>query len=92
MSYQSYKQEINNNESKIKFFEKIEDYESDLKFGSLPYEIKQIEKDTVLGEKRKRWHKNLIQDVYVEEAVNVLADINTVQAGVELGALDIENN
>ncbi len=92
LSYQNYKQEIDNNESKIKFFEKIEDYESDLKFGSLPYEIKQIEKDTVLGEKRKRWHKNLMHDVYVEEAVNVLADINTVQAGVELGALDIENN
>jgi carboxyl-terminal processing protease len=31
--------------------------------------------DSVLREKRDRWHKNLARDVYLEEAVNVLEDL-----------------
>jgi carboxyl-terminal processing protease len=31
--------------------------------------------DDDLAEKRTRWHKNLSQDVYVEEAVHVLEDL-----------------
>ena len=40
--------------------------------------------DTILGEKRSRWHNNLVQDVYVEEAVNVLEDIKSEQNKVSL--------
>ena len=88
MSYKGYQEQIKSNEERIEFFEKIEDYKSDLKFSSLPYEQTLMEKDTVLGEKRKRWHDNLIQDVYVEEAVNVLEDINEEQKIVGLGILN----
>ncbi len=77
INFDHYKNEINENEKKIDYFEKIKDYESNLSFSSLPYELKVIEKDSVLGEKRKRWHKNLNSDVYVEEAVNVLEDIES---------------
>ena len=31
--------------------------------------------DTTLREKRKRWHESLAKDVYLEEAVNILADL-----------------
>ena len=31
-----------------------------------------MEQDTVLKEKRKRWHESLAKDVYIEEALNVL--------------------
>ena len=34
-----------------------------------------MKQDTVLREKRKRWHENLAKDIYVEEAVNVLEDL-----------------
>ena len=34
-----------------------------------------MKQDTTLREKRKRWHKNLTKDIYVEEAVNVLEDL-----------------
>ena len=44
-------------------------------YNSLPYELKLFEKDTVLKDKRERWHKSLASDVYVEEALNVLQDL-----------------
>ena len=31
--------------------------------------------DSVLAEKKERWHKNLAQDIYVEEAVYVLEEL-----------------
>ena len=34
-----------------------------------------FEKDSVLGIKRKRWHKSLNKDVYIDEALNVLSDL-----------------
>jgi len=75
INFNNYKTEIDENEEKIEYFEKIKDYKSEISFKSLPYELALIKKDTVLGEKRKRWHKNLNTDVYVEEAINVLEDI-----------------
>ena len=34
-----------------------------------------MEQDSVLKQKRERWHQNLSQDVYIEEALNVLNDL-----------------
>jgi len=90
VSYKGYEAQVKSNQEKVDFFEKIEEYESKLKFGSLPYELSLIEKDSVLGEKRSRWHKNLVKDVYVEEAVNVLEDINAEQKSIGLGVLNKE--
>lgn len=58
-----------------KQFELINDYKTNLSFTSLPYEKVLIEKDSILGNKRKTWHKYLAKDVYIEEAVNVLEDL-----------------
>ena len=41
----------------------------------MKYEQELFTQDSVLREKRNRWHKNLAKDVYVEEAVNVLQDL-----------------
>ncbi len=87
LRYDDYKGDIEENEKKLKYFEKIEDYKSDLEFKSLPYELTKIELDTVLGEKRKRWHKNLKSDVYVDEAINVLEDIEMEQYKANIGAV-----
>lgn len=62
-------------DKKSEKFKKINDYTTSLEYKSLPYELKKIENDTVLGEKRDRWHKNLKKDVYVEEAIFVLEDL-----------------
>jgi len=56
-------------------FEALNKYKTNLSFTSLPYETNLIEKDSILGKKRETWHKYLAKDVYIEEAVNVLEDL-----------------
>nr|WP_288833351.1 carboxy terminal-processing peptidase [uncultured Flavobacterium sp.] len=64
-------------EEKAKKFKPISDYKNNLKFTSLPYETEQMGKDNILKEKRDRWHESLAKDIYVEEALNVLDDLQT---------------
>src|SRR5690606_6763896 len=77
LNYNDYKATLKLNEEEAKRFEKLSDYKTNLTFKSLPYEQKIMEKDTVLKEKRNRWHETLSQDVYMEEALNVLHDLKT---------------
>lgn len=79
LKYDLYKSEIDANEKESKRFEAIQDYKTSLTFESLPYEQALFKTDTVLKEKRERWHKNLSKDVYVEEALNVLEDLKLTQ-------------
>ena len=53
----------------------MREYDSELSFESLKYETELFTQDSVLREKRNRWHKSLAKDIYVEEAVNVLKDL-----------------
>lgn len=77
LSFEEYKAEMETNEEKAKRFNSLSDYKSNLTYESLPYEKELFTTDTVLAEKRKRWHENLSSDVYMEEAVNVLEDMKT---------------
>jgi carboxyl-terminal processing protease len=64
-------------EEKAKKYKPISQYKNSLKFSSLPHEILETSKDSVLKEKRDRWHESLAKDIYVEEALNVLDDLQT---------------
>jgi carboxyl-terminal processing protease len=64
-------------EEAAKKFKPISKYKNSLQFASLPYEIVETNKDSVLKEKRDRWHEGLSKDVYVEEALNVLDDLQS---------------
>ena len=75
LKYDDYKAELEANEEEAKRFDKLDEYNSDLAFESLQYDLKLMETDTILKEKRKRWHENLAKDVYIEEAINVLRDL-----------------
>ncbi len=75
LKYEKYKANIELNEKQAKRFEAISDYKTNLTFESLPYEKELIKKDSILAEKRKRWHVDLSKDVYVEEAISVLEDM-----------------
>lgn len=75
LSYNEYKQRLEQNEEEAKRFEKLADYSSNLTFNSLPYEVTLMEQDSVLKMKRDRWHQSLSKDVYIEEALNVLNDL-----------------
>lgn len=75
LRYEDYTAKSKNIEEQTKKFNVLKKYKSDLVFKSLPYEIQAFATDTVLQNKRGRWHKNLNNDLYVEEAVNVLKDL-----------------
>ena len=75
LNYGKYKQRLEENEAYAKRFDKIGEYQNNLTFKSLPYELELMVQDTILKEKRERWHKSLSQDVYVDEAINVLQDL-----------------
>ena len=60
-----------------KKFKSIADYDYHLKFASLPQEVEAMKTDASLKEKRERWHESLSKDIYVEEALNVLDDLQS---------------
>lgn len=69
----------NHVETTAKKFKPIYDYKNNLKFTSLPHELEEYLKDPTLKEKRERWHESLAKDVYVEEALNILDDLQPKQ-------------
>ena len=80
LNYENYKREMELNEEEAKRFEKLSEYKTNLTFSSLPYEVELMDKDSVLKEKRNRWHQSLAKDVYIEEALNVLHDLKMTYA------------
>ncbi|WP_025741354.1 carboxy terminal-processing peptidase [Aquimarina pacifica] len=75
LKYNKYKANIAENEKQAERFEAIDDYKTNLTFESLPYEKTLMKSDSILSEKRSRWHTSLSKDVYVEEAISVLEDM-----------------
>lgn len=75
LNYDEYKKILDKNEEESKRFEQLSDYKTNLTFQSLPYEMNLMDKDSVLKQKRERWHASLSKDVYIEEALNVLNDL-----------------
>lgn len=82
LNFKDYSAEIAQRKDETKRFDAIDEYDNHLTFESLPYETALMKQDTTLSEKRKRWHKNLSKDMYVEEAVHVLEDLklNNIKA------------
>ena len=77
LNYQVYKNELEENSKKSEKFNVLDEYSSNYKFKSLQYEIDLINNDSVLGIKRRRWHKSLNKDIYIDEALNVLSDLKS---------------
>ncbi|RKE98373.1 carboxyl-terminal processing protease [Ichthyenterobacterium magnum] len=80
LKYDDYKLALEKNEDEAKRFDKISDYQSNLTFSSLPYELRIMEQDSALKDRRANWHANLSKDIYIEEALNVLNDIKMTYA------------
>lgn len=76
LNYVKYKQKLTLNDKESKRFDAMTKYQTNLTFESPAYEQKLFNDDTSsLKEKRERWHVALSQDVYIEEALNVLKDL-----------------
>src|SRR5690606_11173886 len=76
LSYDGYVAKAEQAKKQSERFKGLRDYDSHLTFESLKYETELFTKDSILREKRDRWHKELAKDLYVEEAVNVLQDLH----------------
>lgn len=70
-----YKQEQKQLDEANKKYKSLGDYTNKFEFKSLPDEEEQMKTDATLKEKRSRWHENLSKDIYIEEAIHVLDDL-----------------
>jgi carboxyl-terminal processing protease len=75
LNYKLYKKELAELETKNKTYDGLKTYKNNLTFTSLPYEMEEFKKDTLLKDKRDRWHEELSKDPYVDESLNVIQDI-----------------
>lgn len=64
-------------EDKNKKYKPIVDYKNNFVFKSLPYEDEMMKKDASLKEKRDSWHESLSKDIYIEESIHILNDLQT---------------
>ena len=84
LNLDAYTATIEENKKQAEKFEAIDEYKTNLVYESLPYEKALFANDTILEEKRERWHEGLTKDVYMEEAISVLEDLkmHTIRKGV----------
>ena len=81
LNLNDFNNEINATDAKIKKFKAISDYNNKFQFVSLPDEVALFEKDTLLKQKRERWHEEMQKDIYIEETLNVISDIKLLTKG-----------
>lgn len=84
LNLNEFKKQMNIADTKIKKFKAISDYNNKLKFQSLPNEVMLFEKDTLLKQKRERWHEDLQKDVYVDETLNIITEMKLASKGKAL--------
>jgi len=77
LNIDKFKAEQKSLEEKNKKYKSIVDYKNAFDFKSLPYEVESMKNDTILKEKRDRWHESLSKDIYIEEAIHILNDLQS---------------
>jgi carboxyl-terminal processing protease len=77
LNIDKFKAEQKSLEEKNKKYKSIADYKNIFEFKSLPYELEAMSKDSILKEKRDRWHESLSKDIYIEEAIHILNDLQS---------------
>ncbi|MVO10730.1 tail-specific protease [Flavobacterium sp. TP390] len=78
LSIDKFKEKMELVDLKLKKFKSLSDYKNNLTFTSLPNELALFKSDPVLKEKRSRWHEDLGKDIYIDEALNVLSDLDQI--------------
>jgi carboxyl-terminal processing protease len=58
-----------------KKYKSLKDYNNDLPFSSLQYEADVLKNNPILKEKKESWFETLSSDIYIEEALKVLDDL-----------------
>jgi len=81
LNLKDFNKEIATTDAKIKKFKAISDYKNNYQFVSLPDEVALFEKDTLLKQKRERWHEEMQKDIYIEETLNIISEIKLQSKG-----------
>jgi len=75
LNYEKFKNDLAQREKESEAFDDIALYESNLTFDSPKYELPLMKQDSILAKKREIWHSNLKKDIYMEEALTVLSEL-----------------
>ncbi|UGS23967.1 carboxy terminal-processing peptidase [Flavobacterium channae] len=84
LNLNDFNKEISVADAKIKKFKAISEYNNKYVFNSLPDETALFEKDTLLKQKRERWHEDMQKDIYIAETLNVIDDLKALTKGKSL--------
>jgi carboxyl-terminal processing protease len=76
LNLEAYKAERKMREEKAKRFDSLDVFESQMKISSPTFELEKFKSDTLLRDRRLDWHKNMKNDFYLEESINILKDIS----------------
>ena len=77
LKYDTFKNEQKKKKLKLKKFDKVKDYNNNLRFNLLSDQSLDIKDTDEYKENRKRWHNSLRSDIYVNEGINVLLNLKT---------------
>jgi len=75
LNYDAYTNDIEVRTEESKKFKTLSKYETGLTFSSPQYELPLIRQDSILGKKRMFWHTSLSKDIYIEEGLHILGDL-----------------
>lgn len=75
LNFDTYLEEDKNHQSEIEQFKDVFKHESKLEFISHEKELSLIKQDSSLASKREAWHNNLQKDIYIDEALQVLSEL-----------------
>ena len=75
LNYEKFKNDLAQREEQSEAFDDIALYENSLTFNSPKYELPLMKQDSILAKKREIWHANLKKDIYMEEALTVLSEL-----------------
>lgn len=76
LNIEKYKADRDLREQQSKLYDSIDIYKTRLKVSSPASELPKLQQDTILHDRRQNWHKNLSNDFYMEESINILEDIS----------------
>ncbi len=75
LQLQKFREEQKKLEEANKKYKSLKDYTNQLPFTTLNYEQELLKSNLALKEKREDWFKTLANDIYMEEAIHVLDDL-----------------
>lgn len=76
LNYKKFKDESEKLEESNKKYKKLLEYKNDLTFTILPKERDLMDKDEAFKLKKERWIEEMNKDIYLDEAISILKDLN----------------